>query len=686
MARTPRPAFLKLVHSTGESTPSQFQRNSEGQAQGIFFPSSNPNTLIFLAWGRASADDLLDVFELSKPKLIFDLRVAPRFDLGLLTRKRFFELLRQHNCQYIDLFGRMGIENINDALVNPVLVGAQVITFTEKLPIPNNGPFVFLHDDDFFDDKYIGELAKSLPSLTSEWQVYRPMGSTDRVLDKSSESRSNAGTGSAEPTPLQRRTIFISHATPEDNAFVAWLASKLSIAGYEVWSDISDLNGGDGFWANIEDVIRLRAAKVLFVHSSHVKQKAGTRKEVYLALKVGDRHRIPRFVIPMRIDRTPFEETLIELIDIQSIDCQNDWLVGLKSLLSLLQRDGVPRAVNFRADQFSRLVTKFDQPTVALLASEELVVSNWLRIASLPEYINFFSCRGLSLNHLAEVAAQLSIPASAYYTHVLTFATRERLLEALAKIGLDAVQVGERARLPWSDFLAGRWGDLPSVKGREARSYAFGLLHQAWTQFVDSRGPVRGTLANKRLFWFFTNQHFPKNEVRFSDFSGRSVRRQLVGFSEKRKVYWHFGVQARCGSAQEAIHFSVSPHVTFSADGKTPLSSKAQLHSLRRSFCRSWWNNRWRDLSQGFISGLAAGDNVLKVDVGSESFLQISAAFEQMSCPVTLAKIELPEKIDDFAGEDHIEDQWEDDVYDESDIELEDQAFPSPHDDPTINE
>ena len=32
-------------------------------------------------------------------------------------------------------------------------------------------------------------------------------------------------------------TIFISHATPEDNEIAIWLASRLENAGYNVWFD-----------------------------------------------------------------------------------------------------------------------------------------------------------------------------------------------------------------------------------------------------------------------------------------------------------------------------------------------------------------------------------------------------------------------------------------------------------------
>lgn len=54
-----------------------------------------------------------------------------------------------------------------------------------------------------------------------------------------------------------RDTIFISHATPEDNEFTIWLASRLELLGYKVWIDKNELLGGEVFWADIEDVISM---------------------------------------------------------------------------------------------------------------------------------------------------------------------------------------------------------------------------------------------------------------------------------------------------------------------------------------------------------------------------------------------------------------------------------------------
>ena len=50
---------------------------------------------------------------------------------------------------------------------------------------------------------------------------------------------------------MNRQSIFISHATPEDNGFVRWLGARLELAGFSVWHDLARLKGGDYFFDEV---------------------------------------------------------------------------------------------------------------------------------------------------------------------------------------------------------------------------------------------------------------------------------------------------------------------------------------------------------------------------------------------------------------------------------------------------
>ena len=66
---------------------------------------------------------------------------------------------------------------------------------------------------------------------------------------------------------MARNTIFICHATPDDNDFVRWLGARLTGHGYKVWADMFGLKGGMPFWNTIEDALREHACKVIYVAS-----------------------------------------------------------------------------------------------------------------------------------------------------------------------------------------------------------------------------------------------------------------------------------------------------------------------------------------------------------------------------------------------------------------------------------
>ena len=99
---------------------------------------------------------------------------------------------------------------------------------------------------------------------------------------------------------MTRSTIFISHANPEDNEFVRWLASKLTLAGYVVWCDLDRLKGGDIFWNEVESCLRNDTIRLVAVVSEASYTKSGVRNEWDLGITL-DKD-IAGFVVP-RADR-----------------------------------------------------------------------------------------------------------------------------------------------------------------------------------------------------------------------------------------------------------------------------------------------------------------------------------------------------------------------------------------------
>src|SRR5579871_2907055 len=104
-----------------------------------------------------------------------------------------------------------------------------------------------------------------------------------------------------ERSMSERQALFISHASPEDNAVTIWLGAKLAAAGYEVWADVLRLRGGQDWQRKLEDAIRNRACKVLFAANQVAVAKQGVRNELQIASDTGKKIGDSDFIIPLRL-------------------------------------------------------------------------------------------------------------------------------------------------------------------------------------------------------------------------------------------------------------------------------------------------------------------------------------------------------------------------------------------------
>lgn len=126
--------------------------------------------------------------------------------------------------------------------------------------------------------------------------------------------------------------IFISHATPEDNKFAIWLASRLENAGYNVWIDKNELIGGEEFWDEIQNILTNKAVKCLSIISNSSVNKKGVKDEISFALDVERKNNLSEFILPIKIEENvtvPINLGRKNYID----DFKTDWGTGLERVL-----------------------------------------------------------------------------------------------------------------------------------------------------------------------------------------------------------------------------------------------------------------------------------------------------------------------------------------------------------------
>ena len=466
-------------------------------------------------------------------------------------------------------------------------------------------------------------------------------------------------------TPLsntQRDTLLLSHANPEDNEFTLWLALQLANEGYRVWCDLTKLLGGEVFWDNIEEVIKTRAAKVLYVLSRTSNAKDGPLKELHFAQGLAKKEKLRDFVIPLQIDDLPHGDITIEITRVNTVPFAQSWGAGLAKLLDKLEEDRVPQDPKFNRTAVNDWWRTQFSAEQGLRKEPEEYLSNWFPI-TLPTHIYFHSLSRRSIGAL-EVPTTLPYPAVHDGMFLITFAEAEDFNAKLgpemyiAKAG-EPLEVAGLLKEPKSDF----------------GKHLFRLLRLAWEQMLAERKLPVYELANKAKCFYFPKERVLGDKVFFIGVDGERTYRAMVGFSTRTnpttgvrvKRFWHFAVQAR-PLVRPMLAYIFKSHVLFTNDGTTIWASKKRLASARRSQCKSWWNDEWRDRTLAAATYLCDGADKFTLKLGSTATLSIPATPLPFCSPVSYTDPQLlrlsedSEVVDDYGRDSRDDGAFEDEV------------------------
>lgn len=460
-----------------------------------------------------------------------------------------------------------------------------------------------------------------------------------------------------QATPVvatDRRILFISHANPEDNAMTLWLATRLASAGYEVWSDLTKLIGGELFWQDIETAIRVHAAKFISLISNASAAKPGFLDELSIATSIERADGLGDFVIPCRIDDFNFTNLPAQLHRKNAIDLSDGWHAGLSRLLEKMEKDGVPRQLEAATDMLSAWSKHFLKVDANLAVADEVVASNWLPILEWPASVRM-SSRNTDESVVREAfpwpvapiaKSEIASFAAAFELYSGSVVAVKPVLEVVTDAFLNGVD-RERRGLTWS----------------EARNTMADLARQAWERYCKTKGLLAAELSNGRLCWYAPLGRSGLASVSYIDLDGTRRKKKLIGHSAKHQVYWHCAVEA-FSSIGNSSHLTLVLHVIFTEDGQTPLDSPARAHRLRRSFCKSWWQWQWRELMLAFLAHVAGTDDVIGMPVSQDRQIRIGARPLKFVAPVSTPLAHSPEEDldeplpsdDELVGPD-----WEDD-------------------------
>ncbi len=461
-----------------------------------------------------------------------------------------------------------------------------------------------------------------------------------------------------------RETIFISHATPDDNDFVRWLGTRLIGHGYRAWADLFELKGGAPFWSSIEECLKQHACKMIFVVSrrSVDPERSGVRNELSVADAMKKALRDPGFIIPVRIDDTPFADLPIQIHQLSTIDFSSGWGARLIELLDTLKSAGVPRTDDDQTAQFEHWLASMVRVSTIVEEAPEPVLTNLLSILEMPGAINVFGHEG----DKAEIKAALTktgVPHVTFLRLVLAFAEGDAFQERLP----SSFALSKVAEVPLVDFLDGRAEGVTVPRRKEARNMVTSLLNRHFERHLEGRGLRRYETSSGPSF-FFPSGLIPDDRVPYADATGRQTRKQVVGRSEKRKVHWHLAMKVNLVLGPPGV-VRLKPYVCFSDDGQTAIADPRRTSAIRRGFCRSWWNPHWRQLQQAFSVFLADGDDRIAIALNGPAQLVLGGRLLQLSVARRMPN-------DLKVAEDPVEpeepDEEDEDIYDPESLMVED--------------
>lgn len=455
---------------------------------------------------------------------------------------------------------------------------------------------------------------------------------------------------------MVRDTVFICHATPDDNMFVRWLGARLSGHGYRVWADLFDLKGGTPFWVTIEEALRQRAIKVIFVvsHKSIDPARTGVRSELSVADALKKSQNDPEFIIPVRIDDVPFGDFPIQVHQLNAIDFSRDWGAKLIDLLETLEAAKVPRHQDEHT-VFEAWRDSFTSTAVSVQEAEERVLTNWLPIAALPSCVNFYEYTGPE-DVVRNALQGAGLPHRPFHRLIISFHDLATLQASMP----PSITISVRAHAPLAGFLAGRAAGVTSPHAADARNIATHLLREHVEAHLVSRG-LKAYATSSGAAYYFPRGLVSNDKVAYLAASGKATRKHVVGRSERHKVFWHLAMKVNVSLADTPF-VRFKPYICFSEDGLAAITDPKKTSAIRRRFCMNWWNKHWRQLQQAFCAFLASDQELVAINLGTDelvlerSLLELTAA-RRMSDDLDLIE---PEEAED-PDESEIDDEAEQD-------------------------
>lgn len=415
---------------------------------------------------------------------------------------------------------------------------------------------------------------------------------------------------------MARDTIFIGHATPDDNEFTLWLQAKLQNEGYLCECDLSLLVGGESdYWKTLQDFLTQRCSKYILVISKHTFTKQGVIDEWEYCRSIERQHGLQDFILPVKIDDTPYNDRIgLNVRNVFPFDPY--WDTGLKRLLKKLSKDNVPNTGSTPFSLKDWLENQYTNWSGIDTEKRDQFYSNWLSISTLPKKIYFFQFDNDTQAETVFNTNSDAYPLVRHGNYLVSF--RPSLQYFLAEQQFDVSPRNIFDKRTEDAFQTYESDEFPQY--HDLRRLLVRLLKISLEKHLVDNGLHSFSLANdKKCFYFGFNE---ENRAKGKFFVlGKSKHIGVTG--NYYTDFWHYAI-----SLHPLLHpevcYSLRSHIIFTSDGKTGWTDKKKMHRARRDKGKRMYNKAWRDQLLAFLACLQNTETqTISIEIAPEQKLEL---------------------------------------------------------------
>ena len=174
----------------------------------------------------------------------------------------------------------------------------------------------------------------------------------------------------------------------------------------------------------------------------------------------------------------------------------------------------------------------------------------------------------------------------------------------------------------------------------DAKKLLVQLLTIVWEKLTDNRRLSTYQMANQRKAFYGTEKLFGRKRLTFDGIK-RGTKKALIGYKTikdihgvRKKRFWHFAISAR-PILWPCYAYAIRSHVLFSDDGDNIFTNAHKMHRARRTQCKDWWNDDWRDRMLLIMSWLKGENEKIIIAVSSDVSLEIADSPNTFISPVS---------------------------------------------------